>query len=41
MPAMIFVNQPVTDLRRSTDFYTALGYGTNPSTGRSASSTVP
>jgi predicted lactoylglutathione lyase len=27
---MIFVNLPVKDLQRSTEFYTALGYGTNP-----------
>jgi predicted lactoylglutathione lyase len=30
MPTMIFVNLPVKDLQRSTAFYTALGYGTNP-----------
>ena len=30
MPTMIFVNLPVKDLQRSTEFYTALGYGTNP-----------
>lgn len=30
MSTMIFVNLPVKDLQRSTEFYTALGYGTNP-----------
>ncbi|WP_347304027.1 VOC family protein [Croceibacterium sp. TMG7-5b_MA50] len=30
MPEMIFVNLPVTDLPRSTDFYTAAGFAMNP-----------
>lgn len=30
MPRMIFVNLPVADLSRSVDFYTALGFETNP-----------
>lgn len=29
MPRKIFVNLPVKDLRASTDFYTALGFGQN------------
>ncbi len=31
MPAMIFVNLPVTDLTKSIDFYQALGFENNPS----------
>jgi len=30
MPAMIFVNLPVTDIVRATAFYTALGFTANP-----------
>ncbi len=30
MPTSIFVNLPTTDLERSTDFYTALGFSINP-----------
>ena len=30
MPTQIFVNLPVADLKRSTDFFTALGFSFNP-----------
>ena len=30
MPQMIFVNLPVKDLKKSTEFYTSLGYSFNP-----------
>jgi predicted lactoylglutathione lyase len=30
MPAQIFINLPVKDLKRSVDFFTALGYTFNP-----------